>query len=823
MSYTPRWRRFISVTALVSATFVGTSTLATVPTAFAAETLTIAEIQGTGETSPVASKEVTTTGIVTAVYATGGLNGYFIQTEGSASLDFTPGASDGVFIYSPDTASSVTHGDLVTVTGTVSEYKGQTQISVKNGGLTILSSGHSLPAITGVLPEDASAREALEGMLVQPTGSITVTDNYGANRYGSFSLVNGEKPLRTATDVVAPGAAAIEYEAANKAKAYVLDDGSTADYTRGGSSTPVPYIGTATPLRVGASATFAKPVIMSFSFGAWTLQPTAPVSGKTADSDLPVSWTNTREAAPDAVGGELSISSFNVLNYFSTTGDELTGCKYYTDREKNPITVSGGCDARGAANQENFERQQAKIVAAINTLDASVISLEEIENSAVFGKDRDEALNTLVAALNAAAGSEKWAAVASPEKLPSSEDVIRTAFIYQPTEATPVGESEILTDTAAFNNARKPLAQAFKASTADDNDEIFVAIVNHFKSKGSGSGVNADSGDGQGASNASRVAQATDLVKFAEAQEAKHKTQNVVLLGDFNAYTQEDPMQVLYKAGYVSLDTTFDAGHTYLYGGRTGSLDHVLASGDFIDNFTDADVWNINSVESIGLEYSRFNNNVTNLYAPNAYRSSDHDPLIAGFNLSKENPAPLVFTDVVEGDQFYTEIMWLAQRGITAGWADGTFRPVMGVDRATMAAFFYRLAGSPKFDAPATPSFSDVPVDHQFYTEIEWFYAQGITTGWGEGTFRPDAPVNRNSMAAFFYRCTGSPLYVAPVNSSFVDLPERAPFYKEISWLRAQGITTGWADGTYRPYQPIERAAMAAFIYRYSDNVLNEF
>lgn len=221
-------------------------------------------------------------------------------------------------------------------------------------------------------------------------------------------------PLRTATDVVAPGEEAIAYEAANKTKSFMLDDGATVDYTRGGSETPVAYLSLDIPLRVGAPVTFTAPTVLTYTYGAWTLQPTTPVNGSTSPSDLPVSWTNTREVAPDPVGGEIKISSFNVLNYFSTTGDELTGCTFYTDRQKNPVTVNSGCDARGAADQEDFERQQAKIVSAINTMGASVLSLEEIENSATFDKDRDEALNTLVDALNAAAGEEKWAAVPSP-------------------------------------------------------------------------------------------------------------------------------------------------------------------------------------------------------------------------------------------------------------------------------------------------------------------------------------------------------------------------------------------------------------------------
>lgn len=632
-----RWRKLSCLAATTSVAALGLGSLASLPAAQAAEEVSIAQVQGTTDVSPLASRSVTTTGIVTAVYAEGGLNGYFVQTPGSSSADFTPGESDGIFVYSVDTVKNVGIGDLVKVTGTVSEYKKQTQLTVRTGGLEKLGAGQSIEPIRDVLPEDATAREALEGMLVQPAGDITVTDNYSTNRYGSFTLVNGGSPLRTATDVVKPGEEAIAYEAANKEKTFVLEDGSTVDYTRGGSETPVAYLSQDNPLRIGAPVTFQHPAVLSYSFDAWTLQPTTTVNGSTSPSDLPVSWTNTREAAPDPVGGEVSISSFNVLNYFSTTGDELTGCTFYKDRQNNPVTVNSGCDARGAANHENFERQQAKIVSAINTMDVSVLSLEEIENSAVFGKDRDEALNTLVDALNAAAGENKWAAVPSPAQLPETEDVIRTAFIYQPARVAPVGESEILTDTTAFENARKPLAQAFASVNSDDNDEIFVAIVNHFKSKGSGSGENADQGDGQGASNASRVTQATDLVKFADAQEAKHNTGNVVVLGDFNSYLQEDPLQVLYRAGYISLDTHFDAGQTYAYGGRTGSLDHVLASGDFIDNFTDADVWNINSVESIGFEYSRYNSNITNLYSADPYRSSDHDPLVAGFNLSQPN------------------------------------------------------------------------------------------------------------------------------------------------------------------------------------------
>ena len=137
-----------------------------------------------------------------------------------------------------------------------------------------------------------------------------------------------------------------------------------------------------------------------------------------------------------------------------------------------------------------------------------------------------------------------------------------------------------------------------------------------------------------------------------------------------------------------------------------------------------------------------------------------------------------------------------------------------------MAAFFYRMAGSPQFTAPSTPSFKDVPRDHPFYKEIEWMRARGITTGWSDGTFRPDSSVNRDSMAAFFYRYAGSPAYEAPAQARFTDVSTDNLFYREISWLASQGVTTGWPDGSFRPVEPVHRDAMAAFVFRYSTSVL---
>ncbi len=174
-----------------------------------------------------------------------------------------------------------------------------------------------------------------------------------------------------------------------------------------------------------------------------------------------------------------------------------------------------------------------------------------------------------------------------------------------------------------------------------------------------------------------------------------------------------------------------------------------------------------------------------------------------------------VFTDVKPGDLFFQEIYWLSTQGITTGYPDGTFRPVGSVERQAMAAFLYRFAGSPEVELPSTSPFSDVPVGHQFFKEIVWLSESGVTTGYPDGTFRPDGSVERQAMAAFLYRTAGSPEVETPTGPVFADVPAGRQFAKEIAWLSSTGITTGYPDSTFRPDNPVERGAMAAFLYRF--------
>ncbi|BCW64252.1 DUF1524 domain-containing protein [Arthrobacter sp. StoSoilB22] len=183
------------------------------------------------------------------------------------------------------------------------------------------------------------------------------------------------------------------------------------------------------------------------------------------------------------------------------------------------------------------------------------------------------------------------------------------------------------------------------------------------------------------------------------------------------------------------------------------------------------------------------------------------------------DPGPITFSDVTGSTQFNAEIAWLASQGISTGWveADGsrTYRPLTAVNRDAMAAFLYRLAGEPGFTPPATSPFADITPSSKFYKEITWLAASGISTGWteldGSKTYRPLSPVNRDAMAAFLYRFGGNPAFTAPGTSPFVDVQVGSQFYQQITWLASKGISTGWDIGYgCRAYNPVQPVARDA-------------
>jgi 5'-nucleotidase len=578
---------------------------------------TIAEVQGTGDVSPLAGSQVIVEGVVTADHRSGGYNGVYVQTAGSGTRAPQAGvASDGVFVYLTTNAANhpgVAIGDQVRVRGTVSEFNGLTEVSIgAKADVQICAHEAALPAPTALtLPLDAAARESVESMSVAPVGNYSVSEVFNTNRFGEVVLAAGDDPAPIPTDRFRPGTQqAQDLAAANKLGRVLLDDGSSANLSSAGQLPP--YLYPDAPLRVGDSVEAFGPTVLSFGFDEWRLQPATPVTATTPAIDRTTfKSTNPRTAAPEPVGGDIRLASFNVLNYF----------------------VHFGGDARGADDAAGLAKQEAKIVSAISALGADVVALEEIENSVRFEPaDPQLALKRLVGALNDRDGAGTWDYVRSPAALPAPEaqDFITTAIIFKPASVTPQGESRTINDETVWFNAREPIAQTFTSGSA-----TFTVVANHLKSKSpsdTATGDNADAGDGQGQFNGDRVRQVGSLTAFVEQLKADSGSDDVLMLGDYNSYTHEDPMQALYDASYVDLND--GRKDTYVFGGESGSLDHAVASPSLAARVTGVDVWQINSHESFAFEYDGH----PAFYAPNPYRASDHNPLVVGLSTAPAGP-----------------------------------------------------------------------------------------------------------------------------------------------------------------------------------------
>lgn len=610
----------------------------------------IADIQGTGAESPLKDQTVATEGVVTGVWSEGGLNGFTIQTGGTGTE--ATDASQAVFVYMGDKPADQYPDleDSVAVTGKVSEFYGSTQITAAEVKQLDTPLEKVTPLKVDQLPDGSEAREPFEHMLIQP-GEHTVTNNYSLNQYGEIGLAPGKEAFRQPSDIFSPStdpnSDIQKLTKDNADKLITLDDGRTRDYLKTDQETPLPYIAqddahTIKSVRTTDTVSFQHPVIVGFSHEQWRFQPTTPVTGNTKGTDLPISWENSREAelhAIDDVKGEYTIGAFNVLNYFTSLGEEFGGSAY-TDREGNKVTVNRG-KTRGAYTQSALEDQERKIVAAINGLDADVIGLSEIEDGyAVTGDfaQRDKALKHLTEKLNEAAGSEKWAFVPSPSKeaVPDSPDVIRTAFIYHKDVVKPVGESRIFQDDRFTGTAREPLAQEFQP--LKEGEESFVAVANHFKSKGSVAKGDADSGDGQGNNPNVRNAQAQAVLDALHKQE-DWKDKPLFALGDFNTYTHETALDVFRNDGFTVPAEKYGADPSYQFSGLLGTLDHVLANEVATGTLDDAQVWNINADEPVAFEYSRRNYNIVDFYDDSPFRASDHDPVKVGFTLGADDSA----------------------------------------------------------------------------------------------------------------------------------------------------------------------------------------
>ncbi|WP_126283639.1 ExeM/NucH family extracellular endonuclease [Burkholderia stagnalis] len=570
-------------------------------------TTPIAGIRGGSGPSPLAGRTTSIEAVVTAAFGgADGFGGFFVQ-QADAQRQHRPGVSEGLFVYAPKVRA--TAGDLVPVTGTVEEKYGQTQLTL-SGGIAVCARGQAVTPATLTLPVDtASAFAAYEGMLVRLPQTLTVSDTYELGRYGSITLSNGR--LRTPTHLVEPARAAAQADA-NARNRIVLDDGSnrqnpaTVPY-------PPPALSAANTLRAGYTVRGVAGVLET-RHHAWRLQ---PVPGAAPPVFEPAG--NPRADAPARhAGADLRVASFNVFNYFNGDGH------------------GGGFDDpgnRGAKSPAAFARQEAKIVTALRALRADVVGLMEIANN---GYGDTSAIRRLAAQLG-----DSWRVV-EPDTPRLGGDAIAVALLYDSRTVEPAGRAATL---ALDSLNRQPLAQTFRRI---GGTRAVTVAVNHLKSKNCphASGADLDQADGQGCWNATRTRAAERIADWLATAPTGAAADGVLLIGDLNSYAKEDPIRALEARGYVNLAARWlgDDAYSYVFGGEAGYLDHALATPAIAARVKAVHDWHINADEPIALQYTpdyKTPEQQSRYYAPDSYRSSDHDPVVIDLALAdRETPAP---------------------------------------------------------------------------------------------------------------------------------------------------------------------------------------
>ncbi|WFC41900.1 ExeM/NucH family extracellular endonuclease [Pseudoxanthomonas sp. SE1] len=542
----------------------------------------IGQVQGESTRSALDGQTVTVEGIVTGAFPD--LGGFFVQDAG----DGKAATSDALFVAFEEGAPvpAVTAGDRVRVRGIVGERKAggdDTLTALHAPVIQPRGKGSIPPTVLTSVPGDW---EALEGMLVRIDAPLTLSGTHTLERFGEL-IASFDGRLWQPSELAAPGSAEAKRLAADNARrTLLLDDGSAKR-----DPSTVWYVKDGQPLRTGTVLTGVQGIVEQ-RLGSWRLQLTA----------APTIAAPERPATPQ-VAGNVRVAAFNLENLFN--GDGKGG---------------GFPTERGAKTPAQLKAQLAKLTATIRGLNPDIAALMELEND---GYGADSSLAQLVAVLNAGGGT--WRFIDA--KQGPGPDTIRVGLIYRSDRVKPTGKPATLQEGPFGERSRSPLAQAF----VHGSGKPFVVVANHLKSKGcsEATGPDADQKDGAGCWNALRLDSAKRLDAWLKADPTRTRTDRIVMLGDFNAYAMEAPVRWLRDdAGWV--DAFKQAGveqpYSYVYSGLTGRLDHALLSPSLAKQLRGAAEWHINADEQDAQGYADGDPAVP-------FRSSDHDPLLLGFDL----------------------------------------------------------------------------------------------------------------------------------------------------------------------------------------------
>jgi predicted extracellular nuclease len=622
---------FVDITNATGATIAdgqGVGTVTNDDTDFCAQPFTPAyQIQGSGSSAAITGN-VTTQGVVVGDFeGTAANSGFFLQ---DASGDGNPATSDGIFVFTGN-QDLVSAGQVVRVTGFARERFDQTTINGSNSNTQVVPAANVVHCGTGsvaptdvTLPfADAGYPERFEGMLTRFPQPLAIAEYFNYDRFGEIVLANplaGETRPFTGTAIDPLGTLANARTTANLRSRITLDDVQSAQ------NPPVLRHPDGAPFslanRFRGGDTVQNTVgVLGFDFSLYRIYPTGPAD---------YTATNPRPAAPEPVGGTLRVAAMNTLNFFVTLDTTAS------DSGPGPCGGNQNLDCRGAdADQPlEFTRQRDKLLKALTGLDGDIIGLNELENTPAA-----EPLASIVSGLPGYDYIHTGTI---------GTDAIKVGLIYRPAKVTPVGPYRVLTSAVdprfIDTKSRPALAQTFQENATGAR---FTVVVNHLKSKGSDCNDigDPDLGDGQGNCSQTRKAAAQAIVDWLATDPTGSGDPDFLIVGDLNSYAREESISAI-KAGPDDLAGTADDytnlvnrfvgtyAYSYVFDGQAGYLDHALSSASLSGQVTGVTEWHINADEPDVLDYdTSFKPPAQEaLYEVNAFRTSDHDPILVGLD-----------------------------------------------------------------------------------------------------------------------------------------------------------------------------------------------
>ncbi len=184
-------------------------------------------------------------------------------------------------------------------------------------------------------------------------------------------------------------------------------------------------------------------------------------------------------------------------------------------------------------------------------------------------------------------------------------------------------------------------------------------------------------------------------------------------------------------------------------------------------------------------------------------------------------PKDLPFADIQKTDWYYEAVSYVYQKGLMTGTAAETFDPERTTTRGMIVTVLHRMEGAPTAEGTG---FQDVTAGAYYTDAVLWASAHGIVNGYGNGSFGPDDPINREQMATILYRyaaCKGYDVSERAELISFRDAGQISGYATEaMSWANACGLIQGLGDGTLSPEGSATRAQIAAILMRFETNIV---